>query len=449
MRGLVLLLLGGGLIWAVLHFFPSSEEPGGAGEPDVEEPGTPGTSVLGAEREATGGQPNGGQPSSGAPSTDPPSGGQPKDTAPSPDAGGDAGGGFTVPVSQADLISLGSTLAHGSGQEVLDWLQASDHVLDADMEWAMASFAAVLANDRGTARERAQKISSEDALPQRVRWVLQRVLSGNFEGPWPAMLAGGDPLEVGLLIRTAVIEAAALAERRRDPEAAERLTFAFEHELSALWPANFVSLNEWRELLDAAQARHRFNPKGSWPSHQMTVQSGDSLGAIRKRYLAEFPDRLINTGLIAKVNDIDPSLIHPDQVLRIPTAQVTMLVDLDAHWLLYYHDDEVVAAYPVGIGGTGEETIVGTFTIGEKQVEPTWFPRGRSPVVFGEDDNPLGTRYMTWFEDGEKTSYGFHGTWEPETIGGNESDGCIRMYNHDVEEFFELVPLHTRFRVQP
>lgn len=444
MRGLVLLLLGGGLIWAVLHFFPSSEGPEESLEPGggVEEPTTPGTSVLGGQDTAD-------VDEQADPPALPASSGANGAPAASDAGAGDQGGGFTVPVSQADLIALGSTVAHGSGQEVLDWLQASDHVLDADMEWAMASFAAVLANDRGTARERAQKISSEDALPERVRWVLQRVLSGNFEGPWPAMLSGGDPLEVGLLIRTAVIEAAALAERRRDPEAAERLTFAFEQELSALWPANFVSLNEWRELLDAVQARHRFNPKGSWPSHQMTVQPGDSLGAIRKRYLAEFPDRLINTGLIAKVNGIDPSLIHPDQVLRIPTERVTMLVDLDAHWLLYYHGDEVAAAYPVGIGGEGEETIVGTFTIGEKQVEPTWFPRGRAPVVFGEDDNPLGTRYMTWFQDDEKTSYGFHGTWEPETIGGNESDGCIRMYNHDVEEFFELVPLHTRFRVQP
>jgi len=447
MRGLVLLLLGGGLIWAVLHFFPSSGEPDGTLDPDgvTEEPGTPGTSVIGA----TDGAGTEVDPSQEQPSVGQPASGQSAGTAPNVAGNGGQGGGFTVPVSQADLVSLGATLAHGSGQEVLDWLQDSDHVLDADMEWAMASFAAVLANDRGTARERAQKISSEEALPQRVRWVLQRVLSGNFEGPWPAMLAGGDPLEIGLLIRTAVIEAAALSERRRDPEAAERLTFAFERELSALWPANFVSLNEWRELLDGVQARHRFNPKAGWPSHQMTVQSGDSLGAIRKRYLAEFPDRLINTGLIAKVNGIDPSLIHPDQVLRIPTAPVTMLVDLDAHWLLYYHGDEVVAAYPVGIGGEGDETIVGTFTIGEKQVEPTWFPRGRSPVVFGEDDNPLGTRYMTWFQDGDKTSYGFHGTWEPETIGGNESDGCIRMYNHDVEEFFELVPLHTRFSVQP
>lgn len=436
MRGIVLLLLGGGLIWAVLHFFPSTEEAGAAGEGVAEE-----SSASNA--------PSG--PIPGASEVSPP---QPKPQ-PKPVASEPVkqpppkSGGFTVPISQGDMVSLGSTLAHGSGQDVLDWLQGSNHILDEDMEWALASFAGILANDMAAARERAQKISAEDALPDRVRWALQRLLAGNFEGPWPATLAGGSPIEVGLLIRSAVIEAAALAQRRNDPPAARRLTFAFEAELNALWPANFESLKQWRGILDQVQARYRFNPKATWPSHQMVVRGGDSLAVMRKRYIAEFPDRLINTGLIARVNGIEPSLIHPDQTLRIPTDKVSMLVDLDAHWLLYYHGSEVVAAYPVGIGGTGDETITGTFTIGEKQVEPTWFPRGSSPVVFGEDDNPLGTRYMTWFQNGEKTSYGFHGTWEPETIGGNESDGCIRMYNRDVEEFFELVPLNTEFRVQP
>lgn len=441
MRGFVLLLLGGGLIWAVLTFFPSSDDqpgPGGDEVVNVEHGDEPEGETSAPPTVSEESQPVIEQPA-------------PKPVVEQPQAQPPAkqGGGFKVPISQADMIALGATLAHGSGQEVLDWLQASNHILDEDMEWALASFAAILANDRAAARDRAQKISSEDALPQRVRWVLQRLLAGNFESPWPASLAGGDPIEVGLLIRTAVIEASTLVERRVDKAAAQRLTYAFVAELNALWPANFESLKQWREILDAAQARYRFNPQADWPSHQMVVQGGDSLAVIRKRYIAEFPGRRINTGLIAKVNGIKPSLIHPDDVLRIPTDTVSMLVDLDAHWLLYFHGDEVVGAYPVGIGRDGEETIVGTFTIGEKQVEPTWFPRDRSPVVFGEADNPLGTRYMSWFRDGEKTSYGFHGTWEPETIGGNESDGCIRMFNADVEEFFELVPQGTEFRVQP
>ena len=433
MRGLVLLLLAGGLIWAVLFLFPSSEEPTAGSNGNV-----------GIEANVPPKQPIQGQPAETQPVQQPKP--EPK---PAVEPPAKQSNGFSVPIGQADMVELGALLAHGSSQNVLDWLQNSNHILDADMEWAMASFAAMLANDRTTARDRAQKISSEDALPTRVRWVLQRLLSGNMESPWPTTLVGGNPIEVGLLMRTAVIEADNLAKQRLDAAAAERLTLAFLGEINAPWPAHFESLKQWRTILDQVQARYRFNPKGEWPSEQVVVQSGDSLALIRKRYIAAFPDRLINTGLIARVNAIDDDLIHPDQVLRIPTAKVTMLVDLDAHWLLYFHDGQVVAAYPVGIGAEGDETILGDFTIGEKQVEPTWFRRDGPPIVFGEKENPLGTRYMTWFQDGQKTHYGFHGTWEPETIGGNESQGCIRMYNHDVEEFFELVPQGASFHVQP
>jgi len=56
---------------------------------------------------------------------------------------------------------------------------------------------------------------------------------------------------------------------------------------------------------------------------------------------------------------------------------------------------------------------------------------------------------MSWYQDGAKTHFGFHGTWEPETIGSNKSQGCIRLLNADVEEFFLVVPRDTSFHVQP
>ena len=37
-------------------------------------------------------------------------------------------------------------------------------------------------------------------------------------------------------------------------------------------------------------------------------------------------------------------------------------------------------------------------------------------------------------------SYGIHGTTLPETIGTNATEGCVRMYNQDVEELYVIVP---------
>ncbi|KAB3530498.1 L,D-transpeptidase family protein, partial [Alkaliphilus pronyensis] len=43
--------------------------------------------------------------------------------------------------------------------------------------------------------------------------------------------------------------------------------------------------------------------------------------------------------------------------------------------------------------------------------------------------------------------YGIHGTDTPESIGTAASRGCIRMYNEDVEELYDIVPLGTPVRI--
>ena len=39
--------------------------------------------------------------------------------------------------------------------------------------------------------------------------------------------------------------------------------------------------------------------------------------------------------------------------------------------------------------------------------------------------------------------YGIHGTTEPESIGYQATEGCVRMHNSDVEELFTIVPPGT------
>jgi len=172
----------------------------------------------------------------------------------------------------------------------------------------------------------------------------------------------------------------------------------------------------------------------------MEVQSGDHLTRIRTRYLEAHPDRLVCTGLIERANRIT-GYIHPGDELRIPTDPVSVIVDLDSRWTLCRHGDEVVAAWEVGIGRPGEETITGEFTVGTKSTNPMWTKIGQDPIPFGDPRNPLGTRWIGWNQDDRPTSYGFHGTKEPESIGQAASDGCIRLHNADVEELFEILPV--------
>jgi lipoprotein-anchoring transpeptidase ErfK/SrfK len=78
-----------------------------------------------------------------------------------------------------------------------------------------------------------------------------------------------------------------------------------------------------------------------------------------------------------------------------------------------------------------------------------WFRKGEDPVPFGDPRNLLGTRWLSWAENGVETGYGFHGTSDPSGVGGAVSAGCIRMRNEDVELLFEILPDNAEVVVQP
>jgi lipoprotein-anchoring transpeptidase ErfK/SrfK len=63
--------------------------------------------------------------------------------------------------------------------------------------------------------------------------------------------------------------------------------------------------------------------------------------------------------------------------------------------------------------------------------------------------NPLGPRALYLYEGGRDTLYRIHGTTEPETIGTNVSSGCIRMFNQDIIDLYDRVPVTTNVIVLP
>lgn len=93
--------------------------------------------------------------------------------------------------------------------------------------------------------------------------------------------------------------------------------------------------------------------------------------------------------------------------------------------------------YTVAVGKTFYQTPIGKYSIKNKIIYPTWYPAGREPVPPGSQ-NPLGTRWL-----GIHNGYGIHGNNNPESIGTFISKGCIRLYNKDVEELFDLVEIGT------
>jgi L,D-transpeptidase ErfK/SrfK len=89
--------------------------------------------------------------------------------------------------------------------------------------------------------------------------------------------------------------------------------------------------------------------------------------------------------------------------------------------------------YDTAIGKPSTPSPVGTFTIINRVVNPTYY--GPGLVVPPSAANPLGSRWMGL----DRKSFGIHGTNAPRSIGRAASHGCIRMRKADLEELFEQI----------
>jgi hypothetical protein len=223
--------------------------------------------------------------------------------------------------------------------------------------------------------------------------------------------------------------------------------------LDSDWPNDPVAMEAIMVELREIQKQYRWNPKAPWTAVELVVEPGDSLIKLRKKLEGSHPGLRINTELIQRVNGLKSDVLQPGMKLRVPTDPIHVLVDVDKRWLLYFIGEQVVDGWQVGVGKPGEETLLGEFIIGTKQPEPMHFPRGKKEVPYGHPDNPLGTHWLAWRrpdapKDEKDLSYGFHGTWEDETVGQAASQGCVRMTNDKVLQLFQTLPVGARVVVR-
>lgn len=345
-------------------------------------------------------------------------------------------------------VLLAEAVLHGPAADVARVLDDPDVGLSEERALVVLAFKEALDGRRSRALEHAQSLGDE------VRWapgdqgrLRGALVPGEGGAARPSAAREEGPLELAMEMALAQREAEASFQERRFDRAARLYSELILNELEAPWEAHGDALARWSEALNVAQDQHRWSARGTWPSVELVVEAGDSLTTVRKRYVDRYPARLMCTGLIAKANALR-GYLQPGQKLRIPTDPVEALVDLSSRRVLLLVGGEVARSYEAGIGRDGQETRTGVFVAGSKQENPTWFPKGREPIPFGDPRNPLGTRWIPWKAGEDVTSYGFHGTNDPTSVGQAASDGCIRLRNADVEELFELLPEGARIVVR-
>ncbi len=177
---------------------------------------------------------------------------------------------------------------------------------------------------------------------------------------------------------------------------------------------------------------------------EYVVKRGDSLGAIAARHGT-------TVALLKRSNQIEnANLIKVGDFLLVFTGRFEIQVNKSRRDLVVLMDGSFFKRYRVGTGQFGK-TPVGTFVVREKIIEPSWWPPSGREVPFGHPDNILGTRWMSIRATGDTPDvkgYGIHGTWSPESIGHEESAGCVRMLNEDVEELYTYIPIGTPVTIQ-
>jgi lipoprotein-anchoring transpeptidase ErfK/SrfK len=155
------------------------------------------------------------------------------------------------------------------------------------------------------------------------------------------------------------------------------------------------------------------------------------------------------------VSNMDPSLMRQEVSWSGNEKPGTIVVNVELRRLYLIEPGGKALRYGVGVARTAATNFRGTAVIGRKEKWPHWTPtanmmqaipmyRHYAGGIDGGPENPLGPRALYLYKDGHDTFFRLHGTTEPETIGSAVSSGCIRLFNQDIIDLFNRVPVGTK-----
>ena len=156
---------------------------------------------------------------------------------------------------------------------------------------------------------------------------------------------------------------------------------------------------------------------------------------------------------------VDPGLLRQEVAWHGKEKAGTIVVKVPERHLYLVEADGRALRYGIGVGRSEGTNFHGTAIIGRKEKWPHWTPTENMKVAIplyrhyaggmdGGPDNPLGPRALYLYRDGHDTFFRLHGTIEPETIGQAVSSGCIRLFNQDIIDLYDRVPVGAHVIVE-
>ncbi|MBD7913176.1 MULTISPECIES: L,D-transpeptidase [Clostridium] len=107
-------------------------------------------------------------------------------------------------------------------------------------------------------------------------------------------------------------------------------------------------------------------------------------------------------------------------------SQYKIKINVANRQLSLFKNEKLFKTYPIAVGKPSTPTPKGNFKIINKAYNP---------------GGPFGSRWLGL--NAPNGDYGIHGTNNPSSIGKAVSNGCIRTYNKNIIELYNLVPINT------
>lgn len=135
-------------------------------------------------------------------------------------------------------------------------------------------------------------------------------------------------------------------------------------------------------------------------------------------------------------------------------AQVNVVVDKSAHRLTVFQGGKKLREFGIAVGKN----------IGDKRSSGDMrTPEGSFPVEqihnathwvhdFGDGNGMIAGAYGPLFirlQTPPWKGIGIHGTHDPDSIGSNATEGCVRMQNEDLTEFAGMIDIGTSVTILP
>lgn len=197
---------------------------------------------------------------------------------------------------------------------------------------------------------------------------------------------------------------------------------------------NSGDVMNWEKKIEEINIKLLFSNTITPGSILYEIKPGDTLNKIAREFKT-------TVDLIMKSNNLIDANILPGRKIKVWNTPFSLLVDKSQNTLILKTNEEAVKTYTVSTG-KNNCTPVGSFKVTNKLINPTWYKMG-AVVPSGSPENILGTRWLGL----DISGYGIHGTTEPQNLGKQVTQGCVRMNNADVEELFTIIPVGTEVTI--